>query len=103
MTTPAPALTPNRTDPHWWKVPLGVTLPGLPLLVGEFAFFGTDGYTSGIEVIMTLAAVLLALSWLPPYRRCFRVPRIVTASAALLLIAAPFALAVLMGLAMASG
>ncbi|WP_158983541.1 hypothetical protein [Streptomyces sp. NRRL F-5193] len=101
MTTAAGARAP--LDPTWWKAPLMATLPGLPLLVGEFAFFGADGYTSGIEVILTLAAVFLVLAWFPPYRRSLRVPRILLASASLFLVAAPLVLALLMGIAMSSG
>ncbi|MFG3193925.1 hypothetical protein [Streptomyces omiyaensis] len=63
--------TTTRTDPTWWKAPLGVTLPGLPLLVGQFAFFG-GGHTSGLDVTRGIAAVLLVLCWLPPHRRSFR-------------------------------
>ncbi|MEU8885798.1 hypothetical protein [Streptomyces hydrogenans] len=101
MTTAAGARAP--LDPTWWKAPLVATLPGLPLLVGEFAFFGADGYTSGIEVVLALAAVLLVLAWLPPYRRSLRVPRILLASASLVLVAAPWVPALLMGIAMSSG
>ncbi|MEU9856523.1 hypothetical protein [Streptomyces sp. NPDC047974] len=92
-----------RTDPTWWKAPLVATLPGLPLLVGGFATFWADGYTSGFETLLTLAGVLLAMAWLLPHRRALRWVRTAAASAALLLLAAPWALALLMVLAMASG
>ncbi|MEU2509499.1 hypothetical protein ABZ621_33000 [Streptomyces sp. NPDC007863] len=92
-----------HTDPTWWKAPLVATLPGLPLLVGGFATFWADGYTSGFEILLTLAGVLLAMAWLLPHRRALRWVRTAAASTALLLLAAPWALAVLMVLAMASG
>ncbi|MFF2780940.1 hypothetical protein ACFVU3_39365 [Streptomyces sp. NPDC058052] len=95
--------TPTHDDPTWWKAPLAVTLPGLPLLVGEFTFFGGGSHVSDIDVMMAIAAVLLVLCWLPPYRRSFRGWRITAACAALLLILAPWAMALLMGLAMSSG
>ncbi|MFD8011393.1 hypothetical protein [Streptomyces sp. NPDC058955] len=105
MTTATP--TPTRShapaDPTWWKAPLVATLPGLPLLVGGFATFWADGYTSGFEMFLTLAGVLLAMAWLLPHRRALRWVRTAAASTALLLLAAPWALALLMGLAMASG
>lgn len=92
-----------HSDPTWWKAPLVATLPGLPLLVGGFATFWADGYTSGFEILLTLAGVLLAMAWLLPHRRALRWLRAAAASTALLLLAAPWALAVLMVLAMASG
>ncbi|MFB7941718.1 hypothetical protein ACWENA_34590 [Streptomyces sp. NPDC004779] len=98
MTTSALA----PADPTWWKAPLAVTLPGLPLLVGQVTFFGV-GHVSGLDLMTAVAAVLLVLCWLPPYRRSLRGWRITAASAALLLILAPWATAVLMGLAMSSG
>ncbi|MFE5795408.1 hypothetical protein ACFQ8C_22930 [Streptomyces sp. NPDC056503] len=97
--------TGNRAhhDPTWWKAPLAATLPGLPLLVGEFAFFAAEGYTSGFETMIALAAVLLALAWVPPYRRSLRTLRTTLAVTSLVVLAAPWALVLMMGLAMSSG
>ncbi|MER5204053.1 hypothetical protein [Streptomyces sp. NPDC002825] len=97
-SSPRPAF-----HPTWWKAPLVATLPGLPLLVGEFALFWTEGYTSGFETMLVMAAVLLALSWVLPHRMSLRIPRLLAAGTALAVAVLPLMLAVLMGLAMASG
>lgn len=88
------------TDTTWWKAPLAATLPGLPLLVGEFTLFFSDSRTGTIEVLLVLAAALLALAWLLPHRRSLRPLRLVTAATALGLALMPLAYAVLLGFAM---
>ncbi|MFI5688623.1 hypothetical protein [Streptomyces sp. NPDC051636] len=102
MTTDASRL-PQTSHPTWWRTPLIATLPGLPLLVREFTLFWTDGYTSGIEVMLVTATALLAIAWALPHRRSMRVLRLLAAGTALALAVLPLVLAVLMGLAMASG
>ncbi|MFF9196827.1 hypothetical protein ACF09L_16635 [Streptomyces sp. NPDC014779] len=91
-----------RDHGTWWKAPLTATLVGLPLLVGEFLLFRADGYTSGIEILLALSAILLAISWLLPHSRTWRTPRLIAAATALAITLLPFLFAVLLGLAMTS-
>ncbi|MEU8780475.1 hypothetical protein [Streptomyces sp. NPDC048637] len=87
----------------WWKAPLIASLPGLPTLVWEYMTFGADGYTSGIEMAIVIALVLLAGSWLLPHRRSVRGLRMAAAGTALGLAMFPLLYAILLGAAMASG
>ncbi|WMX47206.1 hypothetical protein RGF97_23635 [Streptomyces roseicoloratus] len=87
----------------WWEAPLTATLIGLPLLVGEILMSGgIGGSTSVAEKLLYLAVVLLAVAWLLPRRRAWRVPRFVAAGSVLAITALPIVTAVLMGLAMTS-
>ncbi|MEU8619766.1 hypothetical protein [Streptomyces sp. NPDC048623] len=101
--SPDDSSPPPASHPTWWKAPLVATLPGLPLLVGEFALFWTDGYTSGFETMLVMATILLAISWVLPHRMSMRIPRLLAAGTALAVTTLPLMLALLMGLAMASG
>ncbi|MEU3992460.1 hypothetical protein OG301_36980 [Streptomyces platensis] len=87
----------------WWKTPLVASLPGLPALVWEYMTFRADGYTSGIEMAVVIAMVLLAGSWILPHRRSVRGLRMAAAGTALGLAMLPLLYAILLGAAMASG
>ncbi|MGW6235251.1 hypothetical protein [Streptomyces sp. NPDC055094] len=87
----------------WWKAPMVATLPGLPLLVGEYGLFFADGYTSGIEILIVGAMVLLAIAWLLPHRRSMRVLRMLAAGTALGIAVLPLTYALLLGMAMVYG
>ncbi|GAA4914840.1 hypothetical protein GCM10023237_38840 [Streptomyces coeruleoprunus] len=78
-----------------------VSLPTVPLLVWEYLTFRAEGYTSGFETMVVLAAVLLAVSWLLPHRRSLRGLRFLAAGAAFTLALLPLLLVALMAAAMA--
>ncbi|MGI5376779.1 hypothetical protein ACQEV2_21540 [Streptomyces sp. CA-251387] len=78
-------IRPSDTDPTWWKAPLIVTVPGLPLLVWELALLGAEdalGTTLGAAVYWAVG--LLALAWALPHRRSARMLRVTAAVAGLL-------------------
>ncbi|MFE0734543.1 hypothetical protein [Streptomyces sp. NPDC058855] len=96
------ALTPDA-HPTWWKVPLFTTLPGLPLQIGLFALFATEGGLGGLTPLLVLAPTLLAVSWLLPHRRPYHLARTTAAALSVALPLLPFATAILMAAATASG
>ncbi|MFF5424512.1 MULTISPECIES: hypothetical protein [unclassified Streptomyces] len=99
--TALPTLTLTEdADPTWWKAPLFATLPGLPLMVGLFALFATEG---GLTPLLVLAPTLLTASWLLPHHRRYRLTRTTTAALSLALALLPFAMGLLMAMATASG
>ncbi|MFJ5774194.1 hypothetical protein [Streptomyces sp. NPDC093094] len=94
---------PVRTaHPTWWRAPLIATLPGAPLLVWEYSLFRADGYTSGIETVIVLGMILLAVSWLLPHRRSSRGLRLFLAGTALTTAVLPLLFAVALGAAMST-
>lgn len=85
--------------PHatWWKAPLTASLPGLPLLVGEYAMFrGT-----GLENLILWGIALLVVAWILPHRKSLRGLRMTAAICALGLSMLPLVYAVVLGMAMA--
>ncbi|MFJ2174192.1 hypothetical protein ACIOHE_14910 [Streptomyces sp. NPDC087851] len=96
----APLCTAHDT---WWKAPMAATLPGLPLLVWEFGSFSANGYTSGMEIVIVGALILLAAAWLLPRRRSMRVLRTLAAGSALGIAFLPIAYLLLLVLTMAYG
>ncbi|MFJ6179900.1 MULTISPECIES: hypothetical protein [unclassified Streptomyces] len=87
----------------WWKAPMVATLPGLPLLVGEYGLFYRDGYTRGVELLIVGAMALITVAWLLPHRRSMRVLRMLAAGTALAIAILPLAYVLLLGMAMAYG
>ncbi|MEV0174377.1 hypothetical protein AB0I00_25045 [Streptomyces sp. NPDC050803] len=91
----------SAAHPTWWKAPLLATIPGLPLLVLEFALMWPEdglGYLGGT---FYWATGLLALAWALPHRRSLQAPRMLAAGAGLLCAVLPLLLMVMMAMAMA--
>nr|WSZ97349.1 hypothetical protein OH820_18265 [Streptomyces sp. NBC_00857] len=85
--------------PHatWWKAPLAASLPGLPLLVWEYAVFRDTGLAN--QILWGIA--LLVVAWTLPHHKSLRGVRMTAAIGALGLAMLPLVYAVAMGMAMA--
>ncbi|MER6713086.1 MULTISPECIES: hypothetical protein [unclassified Streptomyces] len=95
--------SPSAAHRTWWRAPLVATLLGLPLLALEYSWFVSQDGPGAFGGVLYWAAGLLALSWLLPHRRSLRGARMAVAGTGIGCALVPLLLAVLMGLAMASG
>ncbi|UUU32575.1 hypothetical protein JIX56_23225 [Streptomyces sp. CA-210063] len=76
------------------------TIPGLPLLVLEFIWMGEGATNLPASPVYWAAVGLLALAWLLPRSRAYRVPRAIAAGVALCGALSPFVFIAILDLAM---
>jgi hypothetical protein len=77
--------------PHktWWKAPLIVSVPGLPLLTLEYGMVLAHAGMEQYGGMLHTALALFVLAWALPHRRSMRTPRVLTACAALVITVFP--------------
>jgi hypothetical protein len=88
---------PPDADPTWWKAPLVASVPGVPLLVWEFAM-GAEDALGLLGGAVYWAFGLLALAWALPHRRSARMLRVTAAVAGLVCAILPLAFLVWMAM-----
>ncbi|MGV9939876.1 hypothetical protein [Streptomyces sp. NPDC003401] len=90
---PRPSRVPHRT---WWKAPLIVSVPGVPLLALEYAMVLAQAGMEQYGGMLHTALALFAVAWALPHRRSMRTPRVLAACAALAITVFPVGLLVLL-------